>query len=93
MIELTPSYNHAIFAHPLKDGIAVGFYIENGNNPALIPYVEGVNRTIVPTTDEALARSRLEPIRTDLQAQGYNVGKIETKSHRDWCLEIFGALE
>jgi hypothetical protein len=96
MKKLEPSNKHGVMQHPLTDGIYAngiyaGFYIENGNTPELNEYMEKHYTKKVSDSDgEDVARERLEPIRTDLQAQGYVVGEIEIKSHRDWCLEVFG---
>jgi hypothetical protein len=91
MKKLKPSYKHGIMSHPLNTGMSAGFYIENGNNSELQEFIDThYKKQIDPTGDEELARTRLEKVRTEVKEQGYCVGEIEIKSHRDWCLEVFG---
>lgn len=89
---MEPSYSNGVMVHPIGDGTdVVGFYIENGNDETLPAYIDENHRQeLAGTYTVKEARERLLTVKNAVEEKGYTAGPIEVKTHKDWCVEVFG---
>lgn len=90
---MTPGYENGIMVHPLNtDGLIVGFYIEGGNDGKLGPYIdENFKQEVSGKYTEQEAQEKLQPVKDAIEAKGYVAGPFETKTHKEWCVDVLGS--
>jgi hypothetical protein len=70
----------------------LGFYIEHGDTSSLEEYLEKTwQKDISDLTDDQLLE-RMSLARNDVNSQGYVTGPIQSKTRKQWIVEVFGVL-
>jgi hypothetical protein len=89
---MTPGFENGVMVAPLADGETIaGFYVEGGNDGILDKYIsENFKREVSQLTYEQAAE-HLTPVKDAIEAKGYVVGPFETKTHKEWCVDVLGA--
>lgn len=89
---MKPSVTNGVMVHPIGNDNFVGFWVEDANDGFLEKFInENYKQKVAGNSTVEEATERLQPARQAIEEKGYIVGPVETKTHKEWCVEVLGA--
>lgn len=89
---MKPSHKNGVVVVGTSEDMVTGYAVENGNDDFLPAYYkEHFRQEVDSVLTVEQAQEMLSPSYDAIQKLGYNVGPIETKTHKEWCVDVLGS--